>query len=169
MRQDTACKYEWNRDWCTQSLRLEVVCVFCSESLGSSISPFSSFLAPNRLPSSVFQMNTLAGTKLWRSVLTWKDCFSSKENCAEEHRVWSYRSKLLETELLTRNAEIGKYFILSPYLSNDDVGCLQEVDHYDDFVGPLLKNNGYKSLWAKRGRTDGLVIYWREKGYYLFC
>jgi hypothetical protein len=40
-------------------------------------------------------MNTLA------------DCFAGKENCQERYKVWSYRSQLLEQEILTRDPDIG--------------------------------------------------------------
>ena len=44
-----------------------------------------------------------------------------------------------------------------------DLILLQEVDHYEDFYGPCLKNLGYTCQYYSRpGRQDGLLIGYRE-------
>ena len=44
-----------------------------------------------------------------------------------------------------------------------DIICLQEVDHYDDFVEHLNKLN-YESLFKKRtgNNPDGCAIFWKK-------
>lgn len=58
---------------------------------------------------------------------------------------WDYRKKLIASEIINTEA---------------DIMCLSEVDHYDDFIQPLLHSRGYGSIFKKKKswHRDGLCI-----------
>ncbi|OMJ87710.1 hypothetical protein SteCoe_10554 [Stentor coeruleus] len=58
---------------------------------------------------------------------------------------WDYRKKYIESEIINSQA---------------DIMCLSEVDHYIDFIQPLLHSRGYGSIFKKKKswHRDGLCI-----------
>ena len=60
------------------------------------------------------------------------------------------RRKLLANELQSWNA---------------DVYCLQEVDHFDDFLAPLMDDLGLSGEFLQRrgDRQDGCAVFWRRE------
>lgn len=96
-----------------------------------------------------FSSNTqITGKKL--SVIQWNtlsDKFSNRFPAVNPDWLkWEYRSKKIIQSL--------KHF-------SADILCLQEVDHYNDFFKPELKNLGFTGIYQKRGETyhDGCCIF----------
>jgi mRNA deadenylase 3'-5' endonuclease subunit Ccr4 len=58
---------------------------------------------------------------------------------------WSNRKDKISAEILSINS---------------DIVCLTEIDHYEDFLQPLLLNKGYNSIFKKKKswHRDGLCI-----------
>ncbi len=67
---------------------------------------------------------------------------------------WELRGERILTEILDHRSN-GR----AP-----DVVCLQEVDHFDDFLAPRLAAHGYRgSFHPKEPDRDGCCVVWREE------
>ncbi|CEG38688.1 Glucose-repressible alcohol dehydrogenase transcriptional effector CCR4 and related proteins [Plasmopara halstedii] len=66
---------------------------------------------------------------------------------------WKNRSKMLA-------AVFASNLSVSP-----DIICLQEVDNYSEFWEAMMKNLGYKGIFAKKTskKIDGVTVFWNEK------
>lgn len=67
----------------------------------------------------------------------------------DKYLEWDYRKRLISEELINCKA---------------DILCLSEVDHFEDFIQPLLAAHGYHSLFRrKKGwHRDGLCIAYKN-------
>jgi nocturnin len=85
----------------------------------------------------VLQWNTLADQLA-------KDFPHVPDDCL----LWSFRLPLIRAELMRVNA---------------DVLCLEEVDHYEDFLQPLMREQGYEGVFQKKPgwHRDGTAIFYR--------
>lgn len=88
------------------------------------------------------------------SILTYNilaNSYSSyMDHCPKKYLDFDYRSRLIFKQIQDINA---------------DFVCLQEVDKYESFLEPFLKNHGYASHWKKRPSSwnpDGSLIAWKE-------
>eukprot|EP01118_Nematostelium_gracile_P011064 TRINITY_DN3893_c0_g1_i1.p1 TRINITY_DN3893_c0_g1~~TRINITY_DN3893_c0_g1_i1.p1 ORF type:complete len:317 (+),score=72.69 TRINITY_DN3893_c0_g1_i1:38-952(+) len=74
--------------------------------------------------------------------------------CDSKYLVWEYRSELIVKEIEQYGA---------------DVVCIQELDHFDDFLKPRMENLGYKGEYKKKSgdRKDGCAIFFKSSKFQL--
>lgn len=71
----------------------------------------------------------------------------------DKYLEWDYRKALISQELINCGA---------------DILCLSEVDHFEDFIQPLLGAQGYHCLFKKKKswHRDGLCIAYKKDRFY---
>lgn len=101
----------------------------------------------------LFKMNNLR-------IVSWNvlaDCYIHGQSDLDEEtmktRSWDYRQLSIRECIESFDA---------------DVLCLQEIDHYDDFYRPVLKELGYKTKFLKRPtKRDGCLTCYRANRFQL--